>query len=557
MTNDNPSGHRVFVLGLDGATLDRIQLLLDEGKLPNFARLVAGGAHGPLTTTIPPVTAPAWSSFMTGKNPAQHGLYDFMKRRPGTYYPIPVSSRDRDAPAIWDIAGAAGRPVIVLNVPVTYPPHPVNGYMITGMLTPNNAPDAERAYPPELMQELRDQVGEYVIYPRKVYAKGRVDEFLQELYYTAGQRIKAVRYLMRHKPWDFFMVVFNETDTIQHGAWGVSDPQWHDYDPAEHEQYGNPINDYYERMDEVLGEILDELDDNTTLFIMSDHGAGPVYQFLYVNNFLERRGFMRFRRNPITLGKVLMFRLGITARTVYKFLIRIGLGGLRRSMDKRRGGYAKLRRYFVSFADVDWGRTQAYAMGYIGQVFLNVQGREPEGAVAPADYNSVREEIIAALRQLKDPKTGEPLIEDIYRKEEIYHGAYMDIAPDIVFMPRNLEAIAFGDFEFPSNTVLEPSYAISSHHRMNGIFFAYGAGVRPGLRVEDAHILDLAPTILHVMGLPVPADMDGRVLEEVLETERPVERIEAAAGAGKGAFEYSADEEEQIVDRLRSLGYIS
>lgn len=557
MTNDNPPGQRVFVLGLDGATLDRIQPLLDQGKLPHFARLVAEGAHGPLTTTIPPVTAPAWSSFMTGKNPAQHGLYDFMKRRPGTYYPIPVSSRDRAAPAIWDIAGAAGKRVIVLNVPVTYPPHPVNGYMITGMLTPNNAPDAECAYPPELMQELREHVGEYVIYPRKVYAKGRVDEFLQELYYTAGQRIKAVRYLMRAKPWDFFMVVFNETDTIQHGTWGISDPQWHDYDPAEHQQYGDPINDYYVYMDGVLGEILDELDDDTTLFIMSDHGAGPVYHFLYVNNFLERRGFLRFRRNPITLGKVLLFRLGITARTVYKFLIRIGLGGLRRSMDKRRGGYAKLRRFFVSFADVDWRRTQAYALGYIGQVFLNVQGREPEGAVAPAETDRVREEIIAALRQLQDPKTGEPLIEEVYRKEDIYHGAYMDIAPDIMFLPRRLETIAFGDFEFPSNTVLEPSYAISSHHRMNGILFAYGAGVRPGRRVEGAHIQDLAPTILHVMGLPVPADMDGRVLEEILETTRAVERGRAAEGTGPGEFEYSAEEEAQVVERLRALGYIS
>jgi predicted AlkP superfamily phosphohydrolase/phosphomutase len=231
-------------------------------------------------------------------------------------------------------------------------------------------------------------------------------------------------------------------------------------------------------------------------------------------------------------------------------------------MDKRRGGYKMLRRFFLSFADVDWKRSQAYAVGYIGQIFINTLGREPQGLVAPGEeYRRVRASIVEKLRALRDPADGAPLVDEIYLKEDIYSGPYLEDAPDIVFFPRNLETIAFGDFEFPSNKLVEPAYAISGHHRMNGILFMRGPGVKPGVELGGASIIDMAPTILYNLGLPVPDDMDGQVLQAAYAPEvferRPVTFSQGEGGEKPGEPDYSEEDQAEIEERLRSLGYLS
>ncbi len=575
---------KLFIIGLDGATFDLIRPWVAQGKLPTFKKLMDGGAWSELQSTIPPVTASAWSSFMTGKNPGAHGLFDFMQRKRDSYDLAPVSVRDRDGKAVWDLIGDAGGKVIVMNVPVTWPPQPVNGLLVTGMLTPRDA--TEYTYPRELADELRAQIGDYVVYSDEVYSKGRGEIFLNALKHSAEQRTRAAEYLMTKYPWDFFMLVFPETDTVSHGLWSAYDTTHHQHDPREAAQFRDGILEVYQHIDSLIARLLEKLESPVSgvqspasnvqsdfaqdrhptsnflppisVFLMSDHGHGPLRNFLYVNNYLVKLGYLKFKNSPLTTLKLLAFALGITPRTIYQLLLTLGLGKLRRTLDKRRGGRGLLKRFFLSLNDVDWTRTRAYSIGYIGEVHINLRGREPQGIVAPGEeYERLRDEVISRLRELR-ALDGAPLIEKIWKKEQVYSGAHLADAPDILFLPRNLETIAFGDFEFGSNKVLEPSYGVSSSHRMNGIFVANGAEVRNAGEFSGARLIDLAPTILHALGLAVPCDMDGRVLTEIFADARAVEyggtSERSAQAATKG---YSEEEEAQVIERLKDLGYIS
>jgi len=546
---------KVICIGLDGATFDLIKPFIAQGKLPTFKKLMDSGAFSELRSTVPPVTASAWSSFMTGKNPGAHGLFDFMQRRANSYDLAPVSALDRDGKAVWDLIGEAGKHVIVMNVPVTWPPQPVNGLLVTGMLTPRKAENY--TYPKELADELKNAIGEYIVYSDEVYSKGRGEIFLQALKHSADQRTKAAEYLMQKYPWDFFMLVFPETDTVSHGLWSAYDSSHHEHDPVQAAKFRDGILEIYQHIDSLIARLISNVQPPTSILLMSDHGHGPVRNFLYVNNFLAQRGYLKFKPNIASQAKRITFQLGLTPRLVYNILLKLGLGKLRRTLDKRRGGRGLLKRFFLSFADVDWSRTRAYSIGYIGEVHINLRGREPQGIVAPGDdYERTRDQVIADLRALRLPD-GTPLIEHIWKKEEIYHGAHVAQAPDILFLPRNLETIAFGDFEFGSNRVIEKSFGVSSSHRMNGILVASGAGIKNAGEFSGASLIDLAPTILHLLGLPVPTDMDGRVLTEALEDARAVEYGGTSEGSTVTRDGYSEEEEQEVIERLADLGYIS
>jgi predicted AlkP superfamily phosphohydrolase/phosphomutase len=560
--SDSPN--KVLVLGLDGATFDLIKPWAAAGYLPTLKRLMEEGAHGSLRSTTPPMTGPAWTSFATGVNPGKHRLYDWIARDEGRYTFSPVTALDIEAPTLYTLLSDAGRRVCALNVPMTYPPTPVNGVMISGLPAPSTK--VQITYPASLYNEIVEEVGDYILYPDpgQAYSEAGVDAFLQRLYRTTDLRIKTLDYLRGREEWDFAMVVFNGTDTISHAMWKYMDKTHPLHDPAAALKYGNAIRDYYAYLDGKLARYVDELPDDTTLVVMSDHGFGPFHKFIHVNNWLLQEGFMATNRGPLTMLKRAMFNQGFTPMGVYDTLMRMGLGALKREV-VRGQGQGLLKTFFLSFEDIDWSRTQAYSLGNVGQVYLNVMGREPHGCVQPgAEYERVREEIIAKLQTLRDPDTGELVVETIYRREEIYSGDFLEKAPDIVFLPRRLEYFGFGEYEFGSHKIIEPMRrGISGTHRMNGIFMAYGAAIKPGTVVENASLYDLAPTILRLMDEPVAEHMDGRVLEEILTpdvaaalAERRTARSQSNGKRGGYGETMSAEDKKVLADRLRSLGYV-
>jgi predicted AlkP superfamily phosphohydrolase/phosphomutase len=508
---DSTAAHKVLVIGLDGATFDLIRPWAAKGDLPALARVMEHGAFGELQSTTPPMTAPAWTSFATGVNPGQHRLYDWIAREPGSYRFTPTTALDARAPTIYQLLSERERRVCSLNVPMTYPATPVNGMMVSGMPAPSLK--ASVTYPDSLLGAILETVGDYILYPDpgQAYSDSGIDQFLQRLYRCTDLRVSTLEYLRQLESWDFTMVVFNGTDTISHAMWKFMDRDHPLHDPAKYEKYGQAIHDFYQTVDGHVGRLLDDLDDQTTLIIMSDHGFGPFHKFIHVNNWLIREGFMAIRKGATSRVKKALFHAGFSPMNVYNMLMRFGLGALKREV-VRGQGQGLLKTLFLSFADVDWDRTQCYSLGNVGQIYVNVAGREPAGCVQPgAEYEQVRDQVIDRLWQLSDPVTGEKIVEAIYRREEIYSGPELDKAPDIVFIPARLEYFGFGEYEFGSHRIVEAMRrGISGTHRMNGIFLAYGPDIRPGIEVEGAQITDLAPTILHLMGEPVPVHMDGR-----------------------------------------------
>ncbi len=556
--------NKVLVLGLDGATFDLIKPWAAAGYLPTLKRVMDAGTHGSLRSTTPPMTGPAWTTFATGVNPGKHRLYDWIARDEGEYTFSPMTALDCEAPTLYALLSQAGRRVCSLNVPMTYPPTPVNGVLVSGLPAPSTKVSV--TYPAGLLQEITDAVGDYILYPDpgQAYSDAGVDAFLERLYRTTDLRVQTLDYLRGREAWDFAMVVFNGTDTISHAMWKYMDATHPLYDASKAAKYGNAIRDYYAYLDGKLARYVDELAGDTTLVVMSDHGFGPFHKFIHVNNWLLQQSYMAVKPGPAAGLKHTLFRGGFSPMNVYDKLMRLGLGSLKREV-VRGQGQGLLKTLFLSFDDIDWSRTQAYSLGNVGQIYLNVKGREPQGCVEPgAEYELLREAIIARLRTLTDPATGEPVVETIYRREELYHGDYLEKAPDIVFLPTRLEYFGFGEYEFGSHKIIEPMRrGISGTHRMNGIFMAYGAGVRPGTVVENASLIDLAPTILHLMGEAVPAHMDGRVLSEALIDDAAEVRQRAAAPRAtqpptgtSGGETLSAEDRKVLADRLRSLGYV-
>ncbi len=552
---------KVVVVGLDGATFDLIKPWAKEGHLPILQRIMRDGAHGSLESIVPPMTAPAWTSFATGVNPGKHRLYDWIAREPDSYRFTPVTALDGTAPTLYGMLSEQGRRVVALNVPMTYPPVPVNGVMVSGMPTPST--DITFTYPETVYQDILNAVGDYILYPDpgQAYSDSGIDSFLERLYRSADLRMQAFAYLRERENPDFAMMVFNGTDTISHAMWKFMDQSHPLHDPSKFEKYGTAIRDYYKHVDGLLANVVNSLDDDSTLIIMSDHGFGPFHKFIHVNNWLIKQGFMSIKRDIRSRFKKATFNMGFSPMNVYNTLMQMGLGKLKREV-VRGQGQGLLKTLFLSFADVDWSSSVAYSLGNVGQIYLNVAGREPQGTVQPGiEYEQVREQIIDKLAELRDPQTGELVVESIYRREEIYHGEQLEKAADIVFIPTRLEYFGFGEYEFGSHQIIESMRrGISGTHRMNGVFLAYGSSIEAGVEITGKSLIDLAPTIMHLMSLPVPERMDGKVIEEAIASDYvpvPMTEVSGWSSSDNGRGDGLSEEQKKIVaERLRGLGYV-
>jgi predicted AlkP superfamily phosphohydrolase/phosphomutase len=499
---------------------------------------------------------------MTGKNPGKHGVYDFLGRNPGSYRIKPYNASHCDSDTLWDLVSQAGKRVCTINVPVTYPPRTVNGSMITGMGTPPTAEDF--CWPPELLSQIRRVVPDYEVQPSGIFDPvGRESEMLQAVRAMTTIRLKTALHFLQETDWDLFMVVFMATDLVQHYFWRYMDPTHSRHDPHASQELQSAIRDCYRQLDSGIGRILGQLEDDAVVIIMSDHGFGVLEQYLHMNTWLWQHGFLRFKRNLLVRAKEQMFRMGITPLSVYETSRKLRqVSAISKTLRKdKEATRAALHRLFLSFDDVDWEHTKAYSMGNIGSLYINLESREPRGIVTPGtEYDNVVTEIIRTLKQSRDPNTGQPIVDTVYRREEIYSGSHLDEAPDLLFLPRDMKHAAIGQLQFATNDWLTVSDRCGGH-RMDGLLCLHGPGIREGHQLQDARLIDLAPTILAAMDIPIPHDMDGNVLlDAFIDDPQARKRIRYQAPSTSAEHVASSlleQDEEEILNRLRGLGYVA
>jgi predicted AlkP superfamily phosphohydrolase/phosphomutase len=546
---------RVLILALDGATFDLLDPWMAAGHLPTLQRLAQEGARADLMTTFPPITAAAWNSFMTGKNPGQHGIFEFLQRKPDSYEVEPMTARHRHGDSLWGLVSKAGKRVVVVGVPVTYPPEAVNGILVAGMPVPKGRVDF--THPPDLAAQILAQFPDYEINASSVYIQGQAETFLTDIRTKLAHGLALTEQYLAQGDWDLAMLHILGTDRIQHEFWHCMD-QNHPKHKGEAQRYQHAILDFYKTIDSQLERLLRFADEQTTVMVISDHGFGPLHQFVFLNAWLLQEGFLVLKRNTWTRLKQLAFRLGFAPTNIYRLVALIGLGGMRGGMDmgKRQ---ALLDQVFLSFRDVDWGRTKAYARGNFGQIFINLSGREPQGMIQPGvEYERTVNEIIGRLSNLKDPRTGQVLVGQALPKSALFSGSQSDRAPDIAVLMADETYVPLGTADFPANRVCEPAIGNTGDHRMNGILMMNGRGIQAG-DLGRASLMDIAPTTLHLLGLPVPSDMDGKVLLPALsaDLQQVAYQQVAAQGASSNApTGYSAEEEAEILQHLQDLGYL-
>ncbi|MBI5442463.1 MAG: alkaline phosphatase family protein, partial [Deltaproteobacteria bacterium] len=365
---------------MDGATFDLIRPWVSEGLLPNLGRLMAEGAHGELTTTIQPLTGPAWTSFMTGMNPGKHGVFDFISRVPGTYDVRLVDSHTKRGRSLWRILSEHGRKVIVLDIPGNYPPEPVNGLLVSWMDAPGV--DREFTHPPELSRQLKEALGEYVL---SVNFSAPLEAHVQDIFRITDNRAAAAEYLLEKHAWDFFIVLFSGSDFAQHAFWKYMDPGHPRYDAAGAAKYGRVILDVYRRIDEHLGRLLARLDGRAAVFVVSDHGSGPLRRVVNLNRWLEERRWLAFRDNDASetgtsLTGVLR-RGGVRATQALVGWAKSAPPAVKGRLKRLLPGLSGRLESRLLASTIDWPRTKAFALGAYGNIWINLRGREPAGTV--------------------------------------------------------------------------------------------------------------------------------------------------------------------------------
>jgi predicted AlkP superfamily phosphohydrolase/phosphomutase len=397
---------RVIVIGLDGGTFDLILPWVREGHLPAFKRLMEEGTWGRLKSTLPPMTGPAWSSFITGKNPGKHGVFDFVIRNPEGYDWIVVNATYRKGQSFWSLLERQDKKVVIFNVPVTYPPEHLKGIMVSGFLTPPGAKDF--IHPPELKREIEKEVGPFVPhYPGEIYALGREEKFVHEIEQMTHKTIQAMDFLMEKKPWDLFVGVIQSPDLIQHCLWKFEDKGHPLY--TENRHVKGAFLKSYQAIDRYLGNLLQRLDNQTLLFVISDHGFGHIEKQFFVNNWLLEEGYLALKKTTKTFFKKALFKVGVVPMRIHKLSASLGIDLSKPLAKNREKLFTGLNRWVLSLEDVNWECSKAYAMGNMGFINVNLKGREPQGVVEPGkDYEHVLDQLSEKLLQLKDPQTGHP-----------------------------------------------------------------------------------------------------------------------------------------------------
>ncbi len=492
---------KVFVIGLDCA---EPSLIFEKWRddLPNLRRFANLGVFGELESTIPPITVPAWMCMMTGKDPGTLGIYGFRNRSDHSYNRLNFANSTRvQEPTLWDILAQHGKKSIALGVPLTYPPRPIHGHLVADFLTPDT--NSDYTYPPALKEEIREQFGEYH-FDTKDFRTEEKDRLLSDIYTMTRQRFEVARYLARKKEWDFFIMVEMGLDRIHHAFWKFFDPAHPKYEQGN--RFENAIHDYYVAVDAEIGRLIETMDEDTTLLIVSDHGAKRMDGAICFNQWLIQEGYLVLKETP---------------QSVTKFDV----------------------------DSVDWAKTTAWGDGgYYGRLFLNIAGREPQGTIPPNEVEKVKAEITAKLEALDD-ENGDPIGTKVFRPETTYTHV-RNVSPDLIVYFGDLHWRSVGSVGHPSVWTRENDTGPDdANHAQQGIFLmAEARDFQRGLfskagggeRKVGLSIYDIAPTVLGAFGIVPPPGM-GR---NSIGTTSDAEEV------------YSEEEEAELARRLEDLGYL-
>ncbi len=459
------SQQKVLVIGLDCATPELIfEEMFDE--LPNLKKLAQGGVYGEIESSIPAITIPAWMTSVTSKNPGQLGFYGFRNRKGYSYNDIWIANANAvQEPTVWNILSKAGKKVGVVGVPQTYPPKPVNGFMISSFLTPDI--ESNYTYPAELKEEIKSVVGKYMLDAENFRTEEK-DRLLRDIYEMTERRFKLTRHLMKNKAWDFFIMVEMGPDRIHHGFWKFHDKNHKKYVPGS--KYENAIRDYYKYLDTEIGKTLELIDDNTAVIVVSDHGAKRMDGSVNINDWFIQNGYLRLLEEPKEIARLKNLK-------------------------------------------VDWKNTKAWAWGgYVSRLFLNVEGREEQGCVKQEDFEKVRDEVIEKLLEIED-ENGRKMNTKVFKPQEIYTGKYIHRAPDLIIYFDDLYWRATEDVGHDAihsfETEIGPDDAM---HAQKGMFIMHKPDGGNGQKLSGLNLIDVAPTVLELMSVPTPDDMEGEVI---------------------------------------------
>ncbi len=560
------SRQRVLVVGLDGATFRLLGPWLESGELPCLSNLYQQGMRGELESVVPALSPEAWSTFMTGTHPGQHGVMNFLSFKPHSHELQFNNGAVIRQKTLWRLLSDAGKSVGVIGVPMTYPPEAVNGYLVSGLETPGA--QSKFAHPAELCDELRRSLGGYDLHGDFV---DHIDPsaYLSRILKMIDNHSRAACYLFDRYPADFSVLVIGATDRVQHYFWRFADPSHPGYEPNVPSDLAEAMKRVYVRIDAALEALLEKLPGPRTVIIMSDHGFGPCHKLVHLNDWLEREGYL-----SCSASKDVGFTL---VRSISTHLCKYAPRWFKDWLKNRLPSVRSQLASFLLLSRVEWSKTKAVSVStQHSYVYLNRRDRFPQGIVRPgAEADAVGRELAAKLEALRDPDTGEPIVERVCHTRSLYAGPAVETLPDLVVLWREGYVAQTQAMENPGGEVPRPKHpgalieptgcsagTWNASHRPEGILIAHGPELAgPGL-IEGARLIDLAPTLLHLVGEPIPQEMAGRVLTDLFKpaflAANPVRYSSTGAAAEQRVPEnsFSAAERHHLAERLRGLGYL-
>lgn len=511
---------KVLVIGLDGADFKFIRPLIKKGRLPNLARFIQKGAYSRLTTTIPPISPSAWTSFSTGKLPSKHGIFDFIYPDSNPFKKtIGFNSKSIKCKTIWELLSETGKTSIIIDVPLQYPPRPISGIMISRFLS-ESIPKA--FYPSSLYRDLkRKGLG---LLDSSLWLSGVKKRWnLRNHLKSIKDKVSLVEYLNNTKPWDLFVVIFQDIDIACHNHWSKL----------------KKIEAMYEKLDWAVGKIFEFMGDKVVKFIISDHGWCQIRADININE--------------------LLFQLGYLSKTMSRKALTYFLkSGKTEKIVKRRGREIKMRinyRY-------DPLCSKAYcSSGLMYGVNINLIGRNTKGRVRFDDYNKICQEIIMKLTEARDPDTKENLFERVWQNNLSVKHKSKDFPPDIYFIPHKMKySVSVPLAVEAKEKYIKKVYKASGFHDLYGIFIALGQDIKRGKLNNSPSLIDLAPTILHILGVSIPYDVDGKILSGIFLKNSSLFKLkpefQRSSAINRKAYKIDGEKQKRIFGQLKRMGYI-